>query len=146
MVSINRLTSYSPEDAAGIGRLMPFLDEKFSGAPIDEQVLRVLIESNYHDQLVARDDTGRIVGAATLSLIMAAAAGPKAYLEDFVTDPETRGVGSALWEEMGRWCLERNVDLHFTSRPARVEAHQFYLKRGARMRETDVFVKDFRED
>lgn len=146
MISIERLQTYTPEDATGIGRLMPFLDENFVDGPVDEQALRAIIASEHHDQLVARDDNRRIVGVATLSLIMAAAAGPKAYLEDFVTDPETRGVGSALWEEMGRWCLERNVALHFTSRPSRVEAHRFYLNRGATIRDTAVFVKDFRED
>lgn len=125
---------------------MPFLNSSFSSDPIPEERLRNIVESNYHDQLVARQTDDRIVGAATLSLIMAAGAGRKGYLEDFVTDPETKGVGSALWREMGRWCLEQQVDLHFTSRPTRIAAQHFYLNRGAEIRDTNTFKKDFRNN
>lgn len=146
MIFVERLQVYRPEDAAGIGRLMPFLNSSFSSDPIPEERLRNIVESNYHDQLVARQTDDRIVGAATLSLIMAAGAGRKGYLEDFVTDPETKGVGSALWREMGRWCLEQQVDLHFTSRPTRIAAQHFYLNRGAEIRDTNTFKKDFRNN
>ncbi|USN96616.1 MAG: GNAT family N-acetyltransferase [Candidatus Nomurabacteria bacterium] len=146
MISVERLRAYTPEDAAGIGRLMPFLSESFLSTPIPEERLRAIIESDYHDQLVAREDTRRIVGAATLSLILGAGAGGKAHLEDFVTDPETKGVGSALWKEMGAWCVERDVELHFTSRSSRIAAQHFYLNRGAEIRDTNVFKKNFRED
>lgn len=146
MIFVERLQIYQPEDAAGIGRLMPFLADSFSGDAIPEDRLRSIIDSPYHDQLVARQKSNRIVGAATLSLIIGAGAGSKAYLEDFVTDPETKGVGSALWREMGRWCLERDVDLHFTSRATRLAAQHFYLNRGAEIRDTNTFKKDFRKD
>lgn len=146
MIFIERLRIYRPEDAAGIGRLMPYLDESFSDEPIAEDRICSIIESKHHDQLVARQDDLRIVGAATLSLTIGAGAGYKAYLEDFVTDPDTKGVGSALWQEMGRWCLERDVDLHFTSRPTRIAAQHFYINRGAEIRNTNAFKKDFRED
>lgn len=146
MIFVERLRVYKPEDAAGIGKLMPYLNQSFSDAPIPEEHLRAIIESDHHDQLVAREDTQRIIGAATLSLIMAAGAGRKGYLEDFVTDPETKGVGSALWREMGRWCLEQQVDLHFTSRPTRIAAQHFYLNRGAEIRNTNTFKKDFRNN
>ena len=146
MIFVERLSTYTPEDAAGIGRLLPFLSESFSGMPIPEHHLRSIVESPCHDQLVARQGDARIVGAATLSLIMGAGAGSKAYLEDFVTDPATKGVGSALWQEMGRWCIERNTELHFTSNQTRIAAHHFYLNRGAQIRNTSVFKKDFQQD
>ena len=143
MIHVERLQAYTPEDAIGIGVLMPHLSDSFPNSPIPEERLRTIVESNYHDQLVAREESSRIVGAATLSLILGAGAGSKAYLEDFVTDPETKGVGSALWQEMGAWCVERDVELHFTSRPSRVAAHHFYLNRGAQIRNTNAFKKDF---
>ena len=139
-VTVERLTKYSSEDAVQLGRLMPFLSQSFSGGPVNKSLLKEIIASPYHDQLVARLD-GRIVGAATLSLIMGAAAGKKGYLEDFVVDPEIRqkGIGGQLWDEMMRWCKQNSVDLHFTSRPSRQAAHSFYICHGATVRDTTVF-------
>lgn len=138
--SIERLTKYLPEDAAAIGRLMPFLSQKLSDMPISEDLLTQIIESPYHEQIVARLD-GKIVGAATLSIIMGPAVGRQARLESFVTDPEIRGqgIGSKIWAEALRWCVERQVDLEFTSNPSRKSAHKFYLARGAEIRNTTVF-------
>lgn len=146
MIHVERLQTYTHEDATEIGLLMPYLSSSFPSSPISEELLRTIIESDYHDQLVAREDNRRIVGSATLSLILGAGAGGKAYLEDFVTNPETKGVGSALWQEMGAWCVERDVELHFTSRSSRIAAQHFYLNRGAEIRDTNAFRKDFRDD
>lgn len=142
-VQIERLLEYSAEDAAGIGRLMPFLSDKFSDQPIDEQLLRSIVESPNYEQLVARLE-GRIVGAATLSIIKGAGAGNKGWLEDFVTDEEIRGqgVGDKVWAEMMTWCRENKINLGFTSRPSRTEAHTFYKKRGAKEKPTTVFHVD----
>lgn len=143
-LNVERLKEYTPEDAAGIGRLMPYLSQSFDGEPINEQLLRTIIESDNHEQLVARIDA-RIVGAATLSIIMGAGAGKKGWLEDFVTDPESsiKGTGQIIWDEMEKWCLEHDVNLNFTSRPSRAAAHNFYLKNGAVVRKTTVFQADF---
>ena len=139
-VSVERLNEYSEEDAVQLGRLMHFLSEKFTGEPIDRNLLEKIIESPFHDQLVARIE-GRIVGAATMSIVMGAAAGKIGYLEDFVTDPsvQKQGIGSKVWDEMMRWCKEYDVDLDFTSRPSREDAHKFYKAHGANVRETTVF-------
>ena len=144
LISIERLKSYNFEDAAGIGRLMPYLSDSFSDPPIEEALLREIIESDHHEQLVARLN-GKIVGAATLSLIIGAGAGKKGWLEDFVTDPETgvKGIGQAIWDEMGVWCQERGVSLNFTSSSERTAAHNFYQKNGADTRDTTVFIKEF---
>mgnify|MGYP001205311056 CR=1 FL=1 len=146
-LSVERLKVYTPEDAAGIGKLMPILSDEFSGDPIPEEHLRGIINSPSHDQLVARAQ-GRIVGAATLSLIFGAGAQRKAWLEDFVSDPESgiKGVGQSLWDEMLVWCSERDTGLHFTSRASREAAHKFYLKNGAEIRDTTVFVKTVFEE
>ncbi len=140
---VERLTTYSPEDAAGIGQLMPQLSKSFSNEPIPEELLRTIIESPHHEQLVARTPE-KIIGAATLSIILGSGAGKKAWLEDFVSDKNSgmRGVGQALWDEMLIWCSEKDADLHFTSRSSREDAHAFYLKQGAVIRDTTVFRKE----
>ncbi len=140
---VERLEHYSDDDAADLGRLMPHLSARFTSEPIDKKLLETIINSPFHDQLVARLD-GRIVGAATLSLIMGAAAGRKGYLEDFVADPDVRrqGIGKKVWDEMMNWCRERNVDLGFTSHVSREAAHNFYHAQGAVIRDTSVFHVD----
>jgi GNAT superfamily N-acetyltransferase len=139
-VSVERLTEFSEADAVGIGRLMPFLSENISGEAMDEGLLKAIIDSPYHDQLVARLN-GIIVGAATMNLLMGPGASREGYLEDFVTDPEVgrRGVGDKLWQGMLDWCTEHDVNFSFTSRPSREAAHSFYEKHGAVVRDTTAF-------
>ena len=139
-VLVEHLESYDPADAAGIGRLMPCLSGSLGSEPIAENVLRQIIDSPWHDQLVARLD-GVIVGAATMSIVMNAGAGPDGHLGDLIVDPAVRGqgIGDALWRQIILWCKERDVDLDFTSHPSRAEAQRFYLKHGAERRNTDVF-------
>ena len=138
--TIETLREYSETDAKQLGRLMTFLSERFSGEPVPRELLEMIINSSFHDQLVARID-GRIVGAATLSLTMGVAAGRHGYLEDFVTDPSVRGqgTGSRIWQEIIKWCQDQGVDLSFTSRASRPEAHAFYTAKGAHIRDTTVF-------
>jgi len=142
-VAVERLKTYSPEDAIGIGRLMPFLSERKGTQPVSEGLLTEIINSPYHEQLVARLDS-IIVGAATLNILMGPAAGRAGYLEDFVTDPavQGRGIGTRVWEEMMVWCKEHDISLEFTSKSSREEAHRFYLSHGATIRDTVVFHID----
>lgn len=143
-VAIEVLTDYSSQDAIDIGQLLPHLSDIFDGSPVSEHVLRDIIASPYHDQLVARNDQGRIVGTATITITMGAAVGRNAWLEDFVVDPTVQGagIGSRLWDAMIDWCRKRSVHkLGFTSNPTRTAAHAFYLKRGAEIRDTSYFKK-----
>lgn len=140
---VSRLTVYSEVDARELGSLMTHLSEKFVDEPIQETLLKEIIDSPHHEQLVARFK-GRIVGAATLSIVMGAGAGRSGYLMDFVTDPEVRGqgLGQRLWGEMMTWCHENGIKLSFTSKSDRVAAHEFYLRNGAEVRDTTVLVVD----
>lgn len=137
---IERLEKFDIEDAKGIGKLMPFLNERFTDDPMSSDILNAIINSPYHIQIVARLN-GQIVGAATLSLILGPVTKKKAYLSDFVTNPDIRGkgVGSKIWDEMIAWCKEKDANLTFTSNPTREQAHKFYLDRGAKIYETTVF-------
>lgn len=144
-MNVEILTDYSADDAAAIGRLMPHLNSSFGDSPVSEELLRDIIASPYHEQLVARDETGNIIGTATLTITMGAAVGRNAWLEDFVVDPTAQGagIGSQLWDAMIDWCRSHDVHkLGFTSNPTRTAAHTFYLKRGAEIRDTSYFKKD----
>jgi GNAT superfamily N-acetyltransferase len=139
-VIVERLQEYCEADAMGIGRLMPFLSERLRGEPMAEDLLRAIIDSPHHDQLVARLN-GLIVGAATMNLLMGPGAIRQGYLEDFVTDPQVRGmgIGDRVWQAMVDWCKEQNIDFTFTSHPGREAAYGFYLNHGAEIRNTAVF-------
>lgn len=142
-IIVSRLEKYNEEDAAQLGKLMKYLSGRFSGEPIDKELLSAIIESPYHDQLVAKIEQ-RIVGAATLSVVMGVAAGRIGYLEDFVTDGELQGqgIGGKVWNEIINWCRDNNVDLEFTSNQKRQSAHKFYASKGAKIRDTTVFHLD----
>lgn len=143
-ISIEKLTAYSANDAAMIGKILPHLSSSFSGDPVPEQVLRDIIESPFHEQLVARKNTGEIVGIATVSLTFGAAVGRGVWLEDFVVAPEAQGsgTGSKLWDAAVTWCQDNSAEkLCFTSRPSRTSAQAFYIKRGAVARDTTFFKK-----
>lgn len=142
-IVIERLTKYSARDAREIGRLLPFLTEKCDGSPVPETLLREIIDSPYHEQLVARHNNA-IVGIATLTVLMGPAVKKMGFLEDFVTDPTVRGlgVGGSLWDEMIAWCRDHDIALTFTSKPSRTDAHRFYLAHGAQIRDTTVFKVD----
>jgi len=138
-LSIQRLTALNDQDKRDIARLMTMLSNRFAGGVIDDSILERIIQSPHHDQLVARLDS-RIVGAATISLVFGAGMGSVGYLQDFVVDSEVRGkgVGDALFQAVEAWCLERNVELEFTSNASKEAAHSFYRKHGAKIRDTTV--------
>ena len=141
-IFVERLKVYSPDDAAGIGRLMPFLSKRLSGDPIKETYLRDIIDSPHHDQIVARIEA-RIVGSATLGTLMGTANGRQGWLNDFVTDPDTNGVGSRIWNEITAWCKEREITrLNFVSHPDRITAKHFYEARGGQVAETSFWFVD----
>jgi GNAT superfamily N-acetyltransferase len=146
-VSVRIVDEYTPEVAVGIGSLLPALSSSRTGEPVNEDLLRAIIESPDRDQFVA-EQHGRIVGAATLNLVMGPM-GRKAWLEDFVTSSDEsvrgKGVGFKLWSAMKDWCLSRDVYLEFTSRPSRTEAHAFYERQGAVIRDTTAFRAEFKD-
>ena len=140
--TIETLSQYTEHDARAMGHLLTSLSDTFDGSPISEQTLRNIIESPFHDQLVARDETGTIIGMLTVSITIGAGVHRGAWLEDFVVDRSTQGtgVGSKLWDVLLEWCRSHDAHkLDFTSRPTKVAAQQFYLKRGAVVRDTNYF-------
>ncbi len=140
--TIETLSQYTEHDARAMGQLLTSLSDTFDGSPISEQTLRNIIESPFHDQLVARDETGTIIGMLTVSITIGAGVHRGAWLEDFVVDQSAQGtgVGGKLWDALIEWCRAHDArKLDFTSKPTKVAAQQFYLKRGAVVRDTNYF-------
>ena len=140
--TIEALSQYTEHDARAMGQLLTSLSDTFDGSPISEQTLRNIIESPFHDQLVARDETGTIIGMLTVSITIGAGVHRGAWLEDFVVDQSAQGtgVGGKLWDALIEWCRAHDArKLDFTSKPTKVAAQRFYLKRGAVVRDTNYF-------
>src|SRR5262245_59526605 len=102
MIEVQRVNEATPEIAANLGRIMPFLSTHADGSPISIDFLKHTVESPSAVQFAAvvsgeaptefHDLAERypIVGAATVSTLHGAV-GEKAWLEDFVVVPEARG-------------------------------------------------------
>lgn len=129
-----QLAEYTPEVAAGIGRLMPQLDESFSGDPTPQAKLERIINNPERAQLVALDAAGQVVAAASMNTLMGAGKDDEGWLEDFVVDSEVRGtsVASQMWQAMGDWTRSRGMtQFSFGTETWRPAAVAFYEKMGA---------------
>ena len=142
-MNIQLLDEYNESTANRIRELLIQLSRsgKDRGA-IPREWFEDLISSPSHDMLLAVDDNGRIIGIATLSIIMGPIVRRVAYLEDFVTDKDHRGqgVGSTLWNAMLDWAQEKHcTELCFTSGHGREAAQAFYLHKGAEIYDSNYF-------
>ena len=144
-MKVTRLEQYTPEMAEQVrGLLIQLSRSGKDRGEIPEEWFLDVISSPYHDMLIAVEGE-KIVGVATLSVLMGPNIRRNAYLEDFVTDATVRGkgVGSALWDEMMRWAKEKGCSrLEFTCGEGREAAQGFYKHHGATVYETKFFRKD----
>lgn len=145
-VTIEQAKNITEHDLAELARLGAVLvgesDSRATGEYI-RSLVKQIIESESQVLLLARFQ-GKIVGMATLALLVGPIAGRKIYLDDFVADPkfQGKGIGSKLWQAMLDWGREHDAaKLTFTSNPKRQAAHQFYLHKGAEIYDTCVFKK-----
>ena len=140
---IKRITEYSPELAQRVRELLIQLSRSGKDkGEVPEEWFVDIINSPWHDLIVAVDDGGRVIGMASLSVSMGPGISKNAYLEDFVVDSEARtgGVGSALWNEMLAWGREKGCKrMEFTCGNGREVAQAFYKKHGAEVYDTNFF-------
>ena len=146
-MTITTLTTYTPETAEQIRQLLIQLSRSGKDhGEIPREWFDDIINSNFHDMLIAYDDeTNKIVGVATLSVVMGPSFRKNAYLEDFVTDSSVRGkgIGSALWSAMLDWAAEKGCkNLEFTCGAGREASQQFYKNHGATVYDTNFFRKN----
>lgn len=144
-MKITRLTTYTEGTANRIRELLVQLSRSGKDrGEIPREWFDELISSPYHDMLLALDDNDKIIGIATLSIIMGPIVRKNAYLEDFVTDESVRGqgIGSKLWDAMLDWAKEKGcAELNLTSGQGREAAWRFYQGKGAEIYDTNFFRK-----
>ena len=140
---VSRVTEYSPELAQRVRELLIQLSRSGKDkGEVPEEWFVDIINSPWHDLIVAVDDNDRVIGMASLSVTMGPGISKNAYLEDFVVDAESRtgGVGSALWDEMLAWGREKGCKrMEFTCGNGREVAQAFYKKHGAEVYDTNFF-------
>lgn len=139
---VKALTEYTPEVGARVRELLIQLSRSGKDkGEIPEAWFRDIIDSPWHDLLIAEDD-GKILGMAAMSVTMGAGIRKNAYLEDFVVDNTTRGqgVGGMLFEAMLEWGRKKGCKrMEFTCGNGREVAQAFYKKHGAEVYDTNFF-------
>ena len=139
---VRALTEYTPEVGARVRELLIQLSRSGKDkGEIPEAWFRDIIDSPWHDLLIAEDD-GKILGMAAMSVTMGAGIRKNAYLEDFVVDNTTRGqgVGGMLFEAMLEWGRKKGCKrMEFTCGNGREVAQQFYKSHGAEVYDTNFF-------
>ncbi len=138
-VLVEEVVVADPELLGAMTTLLPQLSR--SAPPPRAYELENIVDSPATRLLVARDDSGRIVGSLTLA-VFRIPTGVRAWIEDVVVDQGARGsgVGEALVTEALSMATEagaRTVDL--TSRPDREEANRLYQRLGFEVRQTNVY-------
>jgi ribosomal protein S18 acetylase RimI-like enzyme len=138
-MEIEEARQVTDELVSAIGRLVGQLSR--SAEPPAAAELEEIVGSPASHLLVARDESGAIVGTLTLALFRIPT-GVRAWIEDVVVDENVRGggVGESLTREALRLAAEagaRTVDL--TSRPSREAANRLYERIGFERRETNVY-------
>jgi len=141
-MEIEEARQVTDELVAAIARLVGQLSR--SAEPPAAAELEQIVASPASHLLVARDESGAIVGTLTLALFRIPT-GVRAWIEDVVEDENVRGggVGESLTREALRLAAEagaRTVDL--TSRPSREAANRLYERIGFEIRETNVYRID----
>ena len=142
MIDIGPMTEYDGDIAEAMGKLRRQLSERHDGSAIERETIEELIESPYHDILIATEDD-KVVGMVIVSMVLTTL-DRNVYMEDLVVDSECRGngVGGMLFDAVKEWGRKKGCRrLEFTSsnRDGKTGARGFYESHGAEVRETDFY-------
>ena len=143
MITISTVRTVDEDVVEAFQRLIPQLSRS-NPAP-DAETMQAIADSEASTLLVARDETGIIVGSMTLAMFRIPT-GLRAWIEDVVVDESARGrgVGQLLNEyalDIARAAGAATVDL--TSRPSREAANRLYRRLGFVARDTNVYRFSF---
>jgi ribosomal protein S18 acetylase RimI-like enzyme len=138
-VNVEVLHEVTEETVQAFTRLLPQLSR--SAPPLDKAALARVADSESNTLLIARSESGEIVGTLTLA-VFPIPTGLRAWIEDVVVDEAARGqgAGAALTLEALRLAREmgaRTVDL--TSRPSREAAGRLYERLGFERRDSRLY-------
>jgi ribosomal protein S18 acetylase RimI-like enzyme len=133
------LNEITGEVVEAFGQLLPQLST--SARPLDADALSAIIAAPASTVLIARADSGGIVGTLTLAMFPTPT-GTRAWIEDVVVHEVARGngVGEALTVaalQIARDAGARTVDL--TTRPSRQAAGRLYERVGFERRESRLY-------
>ena len=146
MITISTVRTVDEDVVEAFKRLIPQLSR--SNPPPDAETLQAIADSESSTLLVARDETGIIVGSMTLAMFRIPT-GLRAWIEDVVVDERARGRG------VGQLLNEHALDIAFaqgattvdlTSRPSREAANRLYQRLGFVARDTNVYRFSFHRD
>jgi ribosomal protein S18 acetylase RimI-like enzyme len=142
MIEIGLMTEYDGDIAEAMGRLRQQLSARHDGSAIAREVIEELIESHYHDVIMALDD-GKLVGMVIVSTVMATL-DRNVYMEDLVVDEAYRGqgIGGKLLEAVKEWGRNhgcRRLEFTSSNRDKKEGAKGFYESHGAEVRDTNFF-------
>jgi ribosomal protein S18 acetylase RimI-like enzyme len=120
-------------------RLVPQLTNNNPPPSLDD--LADLVRCELSTLMIARDDSGKIVGALTLS-VYRVPTGIRSIIEDVIVDNSARGQG--IGESLMKYAIDlarkkgaKNISL--TSNPMREAANRLYLRVGFKKRETNAY-------
>ena len=143
MIDISALTEYEGVIAATMGVLRRQLSTKYDGSPIPRDLIEEIIESPYHDILLAIDDSDKIVGMVVVSIVMMTTR-RNVYMEDLVVDEACRGkgIGGQMLEAVKDWGRQKGcqrLEFTSTSRENKENAVKFYESHGIMLRDTGQY-------
>lgn len=124
-------------------RLVPQLTTNNPPPSLDD--LAALVQEASSTLLVARNDSGQIVGALNLT-VYRVPTGIRSIIEDVIVDLSARGqgVGEALMQRAIEIAREKGAaNITLTSNPMRMAANSLYIKLGFQKRETNAYVFRF---
>ena len=81
-VTVSPLMEYDADIAEKMGILLKDLSSHYEGEAVPREVIEDIIESPWHDILVATNEEGDLVGMASVSVVMGALVNKNLYLED----------------------------------------------------------------
>jgi GNAT superfamily N-acetyltransferase len=139
-VRIEQVTAVTPELHAAMARLLPQLNSTLQ-VPDRERLERLIADPDV--VLLIAKDGDEIIGTTTV-IVYTTPFWIKARLDEVVVDSSARGqgVGEALVDaalEVGRRRGAQVAELQSGRGPAREAAHRLYLRKGFKIRDTDVF-------
>ncbi len=138
-MQIDIVTQADEELYNAFQRLVPQLTN--NNPPPSLNDLAALVRDSSSTLMVARKDSGEIVGALTLT-VYRVPTGIRSIIEDVIVDNSARGqgIGEALMKRAIEVAREKGAsNISLTSNPMRESANRLYLRVGFKKRETNAY-------
>ena len=138
-MQIDIVTRADEELYSAFQRLVPQLTN--NNPPPSLNDLTALVRDSSSTLMVARKDSGEIVGTLTLT-VYRVPTGIRSIIEDVIVANSARGqgIGEALMKRAIEVAREKGAsNISLTSNPMRESANRLYLRMGFKKRETNAY-------